>query len=167
MSDEEQLVILKLGSEEFGIPVQYVTSIIGMQPITRIPRAPSFLEGVINLRGQITAIVDLRKRFRMDLKVHDKATRIVVMTVEDIVVGLIVDAVYEVLRIAKKDIGAAPSVLQNETESKYVTGVGKVGERLIIIMDVRELLTKREIETLEKIEIKETKPKEAAPQGDK
>jgi len=167
MTDEEQLVILKLGSEEFGIPVQYVTSIIGMQPITRIPRAPSFLEGVINLRGQITAIVDLRKRFRMDLKTHDKATRIVVMTVEDIVVGLIVDAVYEVLRIPKKDIGTAPSVLQNETESKYVTGVGKVGDRLIIIMDVRELLTKREIETLEKIEIKETKPKEAVPQGDK
>ena len=159
MTDEEQLVILKLGSEEFGIPVQYVTSIIGMQPITRIPRAPSFLEGVINLRGQITAIVDLRKRFRMDLKTHDKATRIVVMTVEDIVVGLIVDAVYEVLRIPLKDIGAAPRVLQNETESQYVTGVGKVGDRLIIIMDVRELLTKREIETLEKIEVKDVKAK--------
>jgi purine-binding chemotaxis protein CheW len=155
MTDEEQLVIMKLGSEEFGIPVQYVTSIIGMQPITRIPRAPTFLEGVINLRGQITAIVDLRKRFRMEIKPHDKATRIVVMTVEDIVVGLIVDAVYEVLRIQKKDIGAAPSVLQNEAESKYVTGVGKVGDRLIIIMDVRELLTKREIETVEKIEVKD------------
>jgi purine-binding chemotaxis protein CheW len=155
MTDEEQLVIMKLGTEEFGIPVQYVTSIIGMQPITRIPRAPTFLEGVINLRGQITAIVDLRKRFRMEIKPHDKATRIVVMTVEDIVVGLIVDAVYEVLRIQKKDIGAAPSVLQNEAESKYVTGVGKVGDRLIIIMDVRELLTKREIETVEKIEVKD------------
>ena len=159
MSDEEQLVILRLGTEEFGIPVQYVTSIIGMQPITRIPRAPSFLEGVINLRGQITAIVDLRKRFRMETKVHDKATRLVVMTIEDIVVGLIVDAVYEVLRIPRTEIGAAPSVLQSESESRYVAGVGKVGERLIIIMDVRELLTKREIESVEKIEVKENKPK--------
>jgi len=159
MTDEEQLVILRLGSEEFGIPVQYVTSIIGVQPITRIPRAPHFLEGVINLRGQITAIVDLRKRFKMEPKVADKATRIVVLQIEDIVVGLIVDAVYEVLRIPTKDIGAAPSVLQSESEARYVSGVGKYGDRLIIIMDVRELLTKREIESVEKLEVKDQKPK--------
>jgi len=139
MSDEEeQLVVLRLGNEEFGIPVQFVTSIIRMQPITRIPRAPQFLEGVINLRGQITAIVDLRKRFGMETKEADSATRIVVLTVEDITVGLIVDAVYEVLRIPQEEIG-----------------VGKVEDRLIIIMDVKGLLTKKEIETMEKLEEKE------------
>ena len=152
---EEQLVVLRLGNEEFGIPVQFVTSIIRVQPITRIPRAPHFLEGVINLRGQITAIVDLRKRFGMETKEADNSTRIVVLTVDDITVGLIVDAVYEVLRIPLEDIGPPPSVLQTSGESHYVQGVGKVEERLIIIMDVKGLLTKKEIETVEKLEAKE------------
>jgi purine-binding chemotaxis protein CheW len=156
MADEEvQLVVLRLGNEEFGIPVQFVTSIIRMQPVTRIPRAPHFLEGVINLRGQITAIVDLRKRFGLETKAADSATRIVVLTVEDIVVGLVVDAVYEVLRIPNSEIGPPPSVLTSSGEAHYVQGVGKVEDRLIIIMDVRSLLTKKEIETVERIEAKE------------
>jgi purine-binding chemotaxis protein CheW len=153
--EEEQLVVLRLGTEEFGIPVHFVTSIIRIQPITRIPRAPHFLEGVINLRGQITAIVDLRKRFGMEPKEADNATRIVVLTVEDITVGLIVDAVYEVLRIPLEEIGPPPSVLQTSGEAHYVEGVGKVGDRLIIIMDVKGLLTRKEIETVEKLEAKE------------
>lgn len=157
MVDEmEQLVVLRLGNEEFGIPVMYVTSIIMMQSITRIPRSPHFLEGVINLRGQITAIIDLRKRFGMETKEADKATRIVVLTFEDIVVGLIVDAVYDVLRIPIEDIGPTPSVLQTSGEEHYVSGVAKVDERLIIMMDVKGLLTKKEIESVEQLEVQET-----------
>lgn len=150
--DEMQLVVLKLGDEEFGIPVQYSTGIIRMQPITRIPNAPPFLEGVINLRGQITAIIDLRKKFGMKPKEPDNATRIVVLTFEDVVVGLIVDAVYEVLRIPVEDVGSPLGELQTTSEMQFIKGVGKVGDRLIIIMDVQGLLTKREIESVEQIE---------------
>jgi purine-binding chemotaxis protein CheW len=92
----------------------------------------------------------------METKEPDKATRIVVLTFEDIVVGLIVDAVYDVLRIPKEDIGPTPSVLSASGEAHYVSGVAKVGERLIIIMDVKGLLTKKEIESVEQIEVQDT-----------
>jgi purine-binding chemotaxis protein CheW len=148
----EQLVIFRLGKEEFGIEVSFVNSVIRMREITRIPRAPHFLEGVINLRGQITAIIDLRKHFGLESKAYDDKTRILVLEFGDIKVGLIVDAVYEVVRLPKENIEPPPSVLESQLGQHHVKGVGKHDDRLIIIIDVESLLTRKEIESVEKIE---------------
>lgn len=151
---EVQLVIFRLATEEFGVEVVNVKEIIKLMPITRIPRAPHFLEGVINLRGQITAVVDLRKRFSVETKAPDDNTRIIVLVFGDVSVGVIVDAVYEVLRIPEKDIEPPPPVLGEGTESHYVKGVGKVGDRLILLLDAPGLFTRREVDTVDSIEHK-------------
>lgn len=137
---EEKLVCFELMGEVYGVPISMVQEIIRMQTITEIPRAPEYVEGVINLRGKIIPVVDLRKRFGLGFGEHSKNTRIVVVKVSDVTVGMVVDAVSEVLRLREEDI-EPPSPIVASLDAEYIKGVGKIEGKLIILLDTEKILT--------------------------
>ncbi|MDD5773907.1 MAG: chemotaxis protein CheW [bacterium] len=142
---EKQLVIFFMAGEEFGVDISQIKEIIRMQDITSIPSAPEFIMGVINLRGQIIAVMNLAKRFGLkEIKLTDKA-RIIVAEVKDNTVGLIVDEVPEVLRIPEESIDPAPEMIETQIHSEFIKGVGKLENRLVILLDVDRILSHEEI----------------------
>ena len=138
-----QLVSFKIGTEEFGVDILKVQEINRMVDITKVPRSPEFVEGIINLRGKVIPIIDLRKRFNMDLSDHDKNTRIVVVDIEGQTMGMVVDSVSEVLRIPASTIEPTPDVVTS-VESEYIRGVAKLDNRLLIHLDLSKILTGEE-----------------------
>lgn len=136
---EQQLVLFDLASEHYAIDSMNVREIIRMQAITRIPGAPPFVEGVINLRGKVTPVMDLRRRLGMEEGQETKETRIVVVEVEGQDVGLIVDGVSEVLRIPVSVIEPTSTIVAPE-EADYVLGVAKLETKLVILLDIGRLL---------------------------
>lgn len=143
-----QLIVFKIGKEEFGVPIQQVKEIIRLTPITAVPRSPVFIEGVINLRGQIVAVVDLARRLQLKPQPRCDNTRIIVLEIETNTVGVIVDEVSEVLRFSSDAIEKAPELIVTELQQKYIKGVGKLGERLIILVDLVKIFTQKEVEDL-------------------
>ncbi|MGX9365896.1 chemotaxis protein CheW [Desulfoplanes sp. PS50] len=143
--DEEllQLVTFSIGEEEFGVEILKVQEIIRMLEITRVPKAPDFVEGVINLRGKVIPVIDLRLRFGLTAKEHDKKTRIIVIEINQMIVGFVVDSVSEVLRIPAGTIEPPPPVISG-LDSEYISGVGKLDDRLLIMLDLNRLLSKEE-----------------------
>jgi len=133
-----QLVSFHLGQEEFGIDILRVQEINRMVEITKVPQAPHYCEGVINLRGKVIPIIDLRKKFEMDIEEWTKNTRIVVCDVDGNVIGMIVDAVEEVLRIPSSTIEPAPEIVTS-INSDYIKGVAKLEERLLIFLDISKI----------------------------
>jgi purine-binding chemotaxis protein CheW len=138
-----QLVTFSIGDEEFGVEILKVQEINRMMEITRVPKAPDFVEGVINLRGRVIPVIDLRKRFGLESKVHDKDTRIIVIEINKMIVGFVVDAVSEVLRIPADTVEPPPPVVAG-LDSEYISGVGKLEDRLLILLDLDRLLTRQE-----------------------
>lgn len=145
-----QLVSFNLGSEEFGVDILMVQEINRMLDITKVPKSPDFVEGVINLRGRVIPIINLRKRFGLPGKDNDKQTRIVVVTIEGKILGLVVDAVSEVLRLPADTIEPPPPMVSG-VEAEYINGVGKLDDKLLILLDLNKILTKKEKETLNNI----------------
>ena len=143
-SDELQLVSFKIGSEEFGVDILKVQEINRMVEITRVPQAPHYVEGVINLRGKVIPIVDLRKRFNLEIKGHDKNTRIVVVDIGGNIMGMIVDAVSEVLRPAASTIEPPPEIVTG-INGEYIKGVAKLEDRLLILLDLSKVIDVDEI----------------------
>jgi purine-binding chemotaxis protein CheW len=147
--DTIQVVSFKLGSEEYGVDIAQVQEINRMVSITHVPRAPQFMEGVINLRGQLIPIIDLRARFGMPRTEHTKNTRIVVTEIGAKRVGMVVDSVSEVLRLATEHIEEAPEMITG-VDTEYIRGVGKIEDRLIILLDLARIISgaeKRELES--------------------
>ena len=142
-----QLVTFSIGEEEFGVNILKVQEIIRTMEITKVPRAPDFVEGVINLRGKVIPIIDLRRRFGLAPRGHDKNTRIIVIEINNIIVGFVVDAVSEVLRIPASTVEPPPPVVAG-VESDYVSGVGKLQDRLLIMLDLDRLLSSEEMAAL-------------------
>lgn len=138
-----QLVTFRLGAEEFGVDIHALQEIIRMQTITRVPKAPPFVEGVINLRGQVIPVIDLRKRIGMPAATHDKSTRIMVVQLTRKTVGFVVDAVGEVKRIPSRTVEPPPPIVAG-IESEYIQGVGKLDDRLLILLDLNKLLSEQE-----------------------
>ena len=135
---EMQLVVFRVGKEEYGLDIQQVKEIIKMQEITEIPNAPEFIEGVINLRGQITPVMDMRKRLFVErAEKIGKDTRIVIVEAEESTLGIIVDAVIGVLHLAERDISPPPV----GGEREFVKGVGKIKEKLMILLDIDKMVT--------------------------
>jgi len=135
-----QLVSFKIGEEEFGVDILKVQEINRMLEVTRVPNAPEFVDGVINLRGKVIPVIALRRRFGMERKESDKNTRIVVVELEGKVVGFVVDAVSEVLRIPRSLIEAPPAIVAG-IEAEYITAVGKLEDRLLILLDLERVLS--------------------------
>ncbi len=135
-----QFVIFRLANEEYGIDILRVKEIKEMMNITRVPKAAHFVRGVINLRGEVIPIVDLRKKFGLPKVEETESTRIIIVSVDDLTVGLVVDSSSEVTEINGAAIEEAPAAIGN-VEQGNIFGIGKVGERLIILLDVVKIIT--------------------------
>lgn len=138
-----QLVSFTIGQEEFGLDIQSIQEINRMVEVTHVPNAPDFVSGVINLRGKVIPIIDLRKRFGFPSKESDKNTRIIVVELGNTIVGFVVDAVREVLRIPKSITEPPPPIIAG-IGAEYVTAVGKLEDRLLILLDLERILQEKE-----------------------
>jgi len=145
--DEQQLVVFDLSSEAYGVDIGAVREIIRLQDITKVPRTPEFVEGVINLRGKVIPVVDLRKRFGLPAEEESKENRIVVVDIGAQDIGVVVDAVTEVLRIATESVEPPASVITT-ADSEYLLGIAKLDSRLIILLDLERVLTETEHSSL-------------------
>jgi purine-binding chemotaxis protein CheW len=134
-----QLVSFNIGDEEFGVDILRVQEINRMLEVTRVPNAPSYVDGVINLRGKVIPIVDLRERFGMERREHDKNTRIIVVELSGNTLGFVVDAVREVLRIPRS-VTEPPPQLAGGVKDEYITAVGKLDDRLLILLDLDKII---------------------------
>jgi purine-binding chemotaxis protein CheW len=128
-----QLVSFKVGNEEFGLDILKVQEIIRLRDLTRVPNMPGFVDGVINLRGQVIPVIGLRRRFGIDTAEADKRTRIVVAEVNRNILGFVVDEVSEVLRVSSDTVEPPPRL--GNVDRKYVQGIGKIEDRLLIVID--------------------------------
>lgn len=142
-----QLVTFSIGEEEFGVNILKVQEINRTMEITKVPRSPEFVEGVINLRGKVIPIIDLRRRFGLSSKPEDKDTRIIVIEINSVIVGFVVDAVSEVLRIPASTVEPPPPVVAG-VESDYISGVGQLKDRLLIMLDLDRLLSTEDLDML-------------------
>jgi len=145
-----QLVSFNIGDEEFGVDILKVHEINRMVDVTRVPNMPEYIDGVINLRGKVIPIIDLRRRFGMERKEKDKNTRIVVVELSGKVLGFVVDAVSEVLRIPKSVTEPPPPIIAG-IEAEYITAIGKLENRLLILLDLDKVLTQSETSDLKQI----------------
>jgi purine-binding chemotaxis protein CheW len=143
MNQETHIVGFRVGRETYGVPITSLHEIVRVPEITAVPDAPDYLEGVINLRGKIVSVVDLRKRFGQPSTGLDRRSRILVVEHRGRLAGMIVDSASEVLKIPESDIEAAPAMMQ-EGGLDCVTGLGKYHGRLIILLDINKVLAARE-----------------------
>lgn len=144
-TQEDKFLTFYLGEEEYGIEIRHVTEIIGIQTITDVPDMPTYVKGVINLRGKVVPVIDVRLRFGMEERAYDDRTCIVVINIENHAVGLIVDRVSEVLDIPKSDVEPPPKVKKGES-SRFIQGMGKVGEQVKILLNADKVLFDEEDE---------------------
>ena len=142
IQNELQLVIFSLAKEEYGLPINKVHEINRLVPITKLPQAPPFMEGVINLRGRIIPVVDLRKHFGLEVTPHNDDTRIIIVEVNGQTVGMIVDAVTEVVHLPLNNIEPPPASFL--LDAQYIQGVGKLDNRLLILLEMDQILTNQE-----------------------
>lgn len=140
-----------LEHEFYGIEIKHVTEIIGIQPVTEIPELPDYIRGIINLRGKIIPVMDVRLRFKKAERDYNDRTCVIVIEVKDISIGLIVDSVSEVLAIAEEDIVPPPEISKSFS-NKYIKGIGKDGNDVKLILDCNKLLGKEEVSNLENIQ---------------
>jgi len=145
-----QLVSFVIENEEFGVNILKVQEIIRSVSITRVPKSPDYVAGVINLRGKIVPVIDLRKRFSLKPKEADKDTRIIVVELDDKVVGFLVDKVKEVIRVESEIIEPPPD-LTTDISTHYITGVAKLPDRLLILLDLDRVLTPVEKEQVSEV----------------
>ncbi len=143
-----QLVTFRLDNEEYAMDILKVQEINRMVEITHVPNAQQFLEGVINLRGKVIPVVNLRKKFGLSAKENDEQSRIMILDIKGITTGLMVDAVSEVLRISS-DIVEAPPPMTTGISTEFLSGIAKLENRLIILIDIDKLLSKSENRALE------------------
>jgi purine-binding chemotaxis protein CheW len=135
VAEERQHVIFKLAGQEFGADIAVVKEIVTMSPVTRLPAAPPYVEGVMSLRGTVIPVLSLHKRFGLPDRVDDRESRIMVLDIAGRQTGVIVDGVAEVVKIAEADI-TEPDAEVTGVDRRYLTGVAKVGDRLVILMDM-------------------------------
>lgn len=146
-----KVIVFQLNNEEYAVSVEQVGSIEMMLPITRVPQAADFVKGVINLRGVIIPVIDLRIRFGLEEIEYTDTTRIIIFYLEDMEVGLIVDVANDVVDVPENIIEPPPEVV-GTVHVDYIEGVAKLDERLLILLDLQKVLTTDEIEHLKKVE---------------
>lgn len=142
---EIQAVIFRLGKEKFGVRIDQVKEIIEIAHITPMPKAPSFIEGVINLRGQVIAVINLARQFDLTASKRGEETRIVVVDVDDNIVGMIVDFVPEILSISVEDICHTSSLIESGIDTRYIEGIGKIEDHLFILLDLSKVLSHQKV----------------------
>ncbi len=146
-TQKDKYLTFHLGLEDYGIDIRHVTEIIGILKITVIPEMPRHIRGVINLRGKIIPVMDVRLRFQLDERKYDERTCVVVVNIRDAVIGLVVDTVSEVVDIPEASIEPASGFTGNRG-SAFIRGIGKIGQDIKIILDVDKLLFAEDIEKI-------------------
>lgn len=146
-SQKDKFITFRIGSEDFGIELSYITEIVGIQKITEVPDMPAFLKGVINLRGRVIPVIDVRIRFGLEPRAYDDRTCVVVVNINETALGLIVDTVNEVLKIPADQVSPPPSV-HAAASGRYIKGMGKVADAVKILLNVEKLLLDQEIAQL-------------------
>lgn len=150
-----QLIGFAVGAEEYGMDILRVKEVIRAPRLTRLPQAPSFVKGIINLRGDIIPIVDLRDKFGLESRTYDSFTRIIVVDVDGRLVGLVVDSASEVVRIPSDQIDPPPPIIGG-LSAEYIRGVGKLDDRLIILLNIDTVLSDSELHALEAVRSEST-----------
>jgi purine-binding chemotaxis protein CheW len=145
-TQKDKYLTFHIGSEDYGISIAYVTEIIGIQSITEIPEMPDFIKGVINLRGKVIPVMDVRTRFRLPPREYDERTCIIVVEIDDTSVGLVVDMVNEVADIPEDQVEPPPR--SKRKGGSYIQGIGKIGKEVKILLDINKILYDEELETI-------------------
>ncbi len=138
-NSEVQLVIFKLGREEYGVSILQVQEIKRISDITRVPHTPDNIKGVINLRGSVFPVIDLKNRLNLAQQAITEDTRIIIVKVEELSIGMVVDAVSEVMTISQENIDS-PEVVAGSISANYLSGVGKLDDRLLILLNLEEII---------------------------
>ncbi|MGP4059848.1 chemotaxis protein CheW [Halobacillus sp. H74] len=156
MSEQDKqmlkVIVFQIKDEEYTIPVEQVGSIERMMPITRVPGTKPFVKGVLNLRGVVTPIIDLRERFEIESTDNTEQTRIITVTIQGLNVGLIVDAANDVLDLDESTIEPPPEVI-GTVEAEYIQGVAKLDQRLLILLNLEKVLSKEDVHLLNKVHV--------------
>jgi purine-binding chemotaxis protein CheW len=143
--EEDQYLVFTARGQEFGIQAMRVKEISAMIEITKVPKAPSYIEGILNLRGRLVSIINFRKKFGFDAKKLDEDTRIVIVEHRGFPIGIMVDTVEEVIRIPDENVQKLPETAVTSSSQEYLTGVGMLSNRLIVLLDADQLLSKAEV----------------------
>jgi len=142
-TQKDRFLTFALDSETYGIEIRNVMEIIGIQAITEIPELPDYIKGIINLRGKIIPVMDVRLRFKKEPKEYNDRTCVIVIDINEMSIGLIVDSVSEVLTIPEQDITVPPNL--NNLKTRYIKNIGKVGSDVKLLLDCEKLLTEDEL----------------------
>ena len=147
--EKDQYLVFTSKSQEFGIQAMRVHEISAPLGITKIPNTPVHIEGIVNLRGRLVSVIDFRKKFRFEVKEHDEDTRVVIVECGGFPTGIIVDSVEEVIKIPDEKVQKLPEGVATSISQEYITGVGMLDNRLVVLLDVDKILTKAELSELE------------------
>lgn len=139
-----------LGKEVYAIEIKFVIEIVGIQPITEVPELPEYVKGIINLRGKIIPVMDIRLRFKREPKEYNDRTCIIVVEVESILLGMIVDNISEVISIPEEEIVPPPEISKS-AENRYIKGIGKVESNVKLILDCEKLMNERDVEAISQL----------------
>jgi purine-binding chemotaxis protein CheW len=152
-SSEEtlQLVVFELSGEEFGVGIMQVSEIIPISKITRVPQAPECVKGLINLRGKIIVVIDLNRRLGFSPRESDSLSRIIIVEVKDTTLGMLVNSVNGILKLPLSSIEPTPDMIKSKINSEYLIGVGKAGNRLLILLNLARVLGEEEIDELSQL----------------
>lgn len=152
-TQKDKYLTFKVDEESYGIGIGIVTEIIGIQPITQVPELPEYIRGIINLRGKIIPVMDVRMRFKRPIREYSDRTCVIVIEVRDMSVGLIVDSVSDVLNIPEEEVVPPPEIQRNS--NKYVNAIGKVGKSIVLLLDCNRLLKDEDYLMMKELENKE------------
>ena len=157
------MVVFKLAGEQYGVRITQVQEINRLSQITKVPRAAKFVEGVVNLRGDVIPVIDLRKRFEIDSKDYTEFTRIIVSDINNKKIGIIVDEVMEVLRIPGKLVEESPDILTGNQAQSFMNGIANLGNRMIMMLNLENILVEKEWQKIADISKVDEKPVKKAP----
>lgn len=144
----QQFVTFLLAEEEYGVDIMKVQEIIGYQGFTKIPNLPTFIKGVLNLRGTVVPVIDLRTKFYLDEKEYNKFTVIIVLVILGRIMGMIVDAISDVVSLNEDEIEPTPD-FGTRVQTKFIKGMGKKGEKFVILLDIDKVMTEADLELID------------------
>ena len=147
----DQYVVFTVKSQEFAFQAIRVREIVSILEPTQVPNAPPYVDGIVNLRGQLATVINFRKKFGFEAKEHDEDTRTIVVEQDDFPIGILVDAVEEVIKIQDTEVQKLPESTSTSVSEEYITGVGLMENRLIILLNVDKVLTKSELVEVEAV----------------
>jgi len=149
--EEVQLLIFSLGNEEYGARTDQIKEIINMTNITKMPRAASFIQGSINLRGKVIAVIDLAKQLDLPQYERSEEALIMVVDVDENIVGMVIDSASEVLSISTENIDPTPGFIESKIDTTFIEGLGKHGDRLFVLLDLNKILSSKDVKNVDKV----------------